>query len=778
MVRFLRILRSVNFLVIAAIGRNFEEIIVERIFFMSKTEAQRNIVITLDYETWHPAVPAGKRIDWNETVIAPTARLLEICNRNNAKLTIFFEIGEYYWLRGSRPDIAHAIEGQLRDIIRDGHDVQLHLHTSWLPETGARYDEATDTWFWDNRYQKLHEYPGDITELLLRCKNDLEAMLRPVNPEYHVTTFRAGAYQIQPSKQIADALLAAGISADSSVWQGGYQPERGNDFRMAWSGQPYFASSYNVNYCAPPAERNFLEIPISTIKRFPRIFGIPLPFLRKKVKRWLFDDADFPTMFSTFRMLDTLPRAEQFKLYFARTFPALQKFLVKVGYHGGRKFTPISHIIPWLTPKTHGDMLQNRVYVMIGHSKANINFADFEKLLLKLSGMSDIRFSTISEIVNLTQDTMQKESLQEDLDFQVKIEYKAIIGEERNEKISGYLQEKIPLDSQTVLDLGCGSGYWTKAIKERLITPKRVVGLDFGDDFLEKARSVYGAEAIKGDFHNLPFDNDYFDAIYADNTIEHSFSPHRVLEECFRTLRPGGLLAMCVPPDARNPDYITPNHNWRMDSDEIRARLEDIGFEHIQIEEIDAVKEWGERPYLPSDNISTYVTARKSYNEFERLREIALFCYQAILPEKDNRTISGYKILKDGYGWCGSYSRAAHYLLSQEGFNSRIVTFFLRNLPFGRGPEGLDTHTAVEVLSKDGKWLLLDATCGIVYPYSIDELLQNPKLADEYLDSAHFTPDARWHERRYEWYCSTKAYERAYGKKHPKEWWMKFKSHF
>lgn len=744
---------------------------------MAHNESLHRIVISLDYETWHPSVPQGKRIDWSETVINPTNRLLEICNRYNAKLTIFFEIGEYYWLKENRPETAVAIENQLKQAVTGGHDVQLHIHTSWLPETGASYDAKTDTWFWDNRYQKLHDYPFGIEKLLRRCKNDMEALFQPVNPHYKVTTFRAGAYQIQPSKPIVDALLAVGIEADSSVWKGGYQPERGNDFRAAWSGQPYFGSSYNINYFAPPAEHNLLEIPVSTARIFPRAAGLPVP-MSKRVKRWFFDDQSFEQMSMMYDAVSSENRYNRFKRNFTASFPKLQKFLVKVGYHGGRKVTAASKIIPMFFPSTHEDLFKDKVFVMIGHSKSNIDFEGFEKLISMLSQKSHIRFNTISEI-NLEvrkAEAEKKLSLDADLDFQVEIEFDAIIGDARNDNISGWLQQKIPLDRKNVLDLGCGSGYWTKAIKDRLIAPERVIGLDFGDAFLEKARRVYGAEVVKGDFHHLPFDENSFDAIYADNTIEHSFSPHRVLQECYRVLKPSGMLAMCVPPDARNPNYVTPNHNWRMDSDEIHERMEEIGFENIIIEEINAVETWGERPYLPSNNTSTYVTAWKSYNEIERIREIAKFCYNTISPDRDNPTIDGEQILRDGYAWCGGYARAAKYLCEKEYFEARIVTFFLEGLPFGRGDKGTDTHTVLEVfLPKKKQWITLDAMAGVVFTNSVQELIAKPELADQALALTQFQQDDRWQKRNYEWYSSSKAYEHAKGYKYPKEWVKKVK---
>lgn len=751
---------------------------------MANNASLHRIVISLDYETWHPSVPSGKRIDWDETVINPTKRLFEICNKYNAKLTIFFEIGEYYWLKENRPETAVAIENQLKEAIATGHDVQLHIHTSWLPETRASYNPTTDTWFWDNRYQKLHDYPFGIEKLLRRCKTDLESLLQPINPNYKVTTFRAGAYQIQPSKQIVDALLAVGIEADSSVWKGGYQPDRGNDFRAAWSGQPYFASSYNINYYAPPAEHNLLEIPVSTSLLFPRAFGIPLP-LSRRVKRWFFDDQSYEQMVMIYNSISSENSYNSFKKRFSASFPKLQKFLVKVGYHAGRKIAAAAKIIPMFLPRQHEDLFKDKVFVMIGHSKSNIDFNGFEKLISTLSQKDYVTFNTISEINSVVRkaEEEKKLSLNADLDFQVEIEFEAIIGDARNDAISGWLQQKIPLDRKSVLDLGCGSGYWTKAIKDRLIAPERVIGLDFGDAFLEKARRVYGAEVVKGDFHHLPFDESTFDAIYADNTIEHSFSPHRVLQECFRVLKPGGILAMCVPPDARNPNYVTPNHNWRMDSDEIRERMEEIGYDNIVIEEMNPVEAWGERPYLPSNNTSTYVTAWKGYDEIKRIREIAQFCYRTISPDKDNTKIDGEQILRDGYAWCGGYSRAAKYLCEVEYFQTRIVTFFLEGLPFGRGDKGTDTHTVLEVwLPQMKRWVTCDAMAGVVFHNSVEELIAKPELADQSLASSQFSPDERWKKRNYEWYSSSKAYSHATGFKFPKEWvkkvirrWQKLK---
>src|SRR5260370_37238691 len=57
--------------------------------------------------------------------------------------------------------------------------------------------------------------------MLKRGKADLETLLRPVRADYACVAFRAGAYCIQPSAGVVEALIAAGFRADTSVTKDG-----------------------------------------------------------------------------------------------------------------------------------------------------------------------------------------------------------------------------------------------------------------------------------------------------------------------------------------------------------------------------------------------------------------------------------------------------------------------------------------------------------------------------------------------------------------------------
>ena len=216
------------------------------------------INITLDYETWQPVKP-GYVIDWEKDIFNPTRHWMSVAEKYNFSLTFFIEMCEFFWLQKHIPSVALQMELQIQDIVRRGHDVQLHLHPAWIPELGVKYEN--NKWHGLNKNHRLHDIPLDIEKIIIKAKNDLDIIAQKINPNFKVTCFRARKYQIQPSNQIIKILKKAGILADSSVWSGGYSKEHYYDFREAHhSHQPYFIKEHNVNKAS--IKKDFLEIPI------------------------------------------------------------------------------------------------------------------------------------------------------------------------------------------------------------------------------------------------------------------------------------------------------------------------------------------------------------------------------------------------------------------------------------------------------------------------------------------------------------------------------------
>ena len=102
-----------------------------------------------------------------------------------------------------------------------------------------------------------------------------------------------------------------------------------------------------------------------------------------------------------------------------------------------------------------------------------------------------------------------------------------------------------------VLDAGCGSGGIAVSFAEEC---DQAVGLDIKNKFgdagakLARERGLDNAVFVQGDGTELPFAPESFDLVLSHSVIEHVDSAEAYLEECYRVLRPGGVLFLQTPP--------------------------------------------------------------------------------------------------------------------------------------------------------------------------------------------------------------------------------------
>lgn len=101
-----------------------------------------------------------------------------------------------------------------------------------------------------------------------------------------------------------------------------------------------------------------------------------------------------------------------------------------------------------------------------------------------------------------------------------------------------------------VLDLGCGAGIDAQLAAAEVAPSGTVIGIDMLPSMLERGRT-FAAEAgcanvcfIHAEMESLPLAEGTVDVVMSNGSINLSARKSRVLAEAFRTLQPGGRLAV------------------------------------------------------------------------------------------------------------------------------------------------------------------------------------------------------------------------------------------
>src|SRR5690606_37428627 len=150
----------------------------------------------------------------------------------------------------------------------------------------------------------------------------------------------------------------------------------------------------------------------------------------------------------------------------------------------------------WLTPLYPPEALtSNEYYVLTGHTGADLDLDAIAAGLRRLREDGRFEFVRLSEMAHAAREELRsagRPNPREEAEHQVASARGAVLGGERNERQSAFLQELIPVDRTRVLDLGCGAGYWADRIARRG-PGMRVTGVDWGREFIDVATRRYGS---------------------------------------------------------------------------------------------------------------------------------------------------------------------------------------------------------------------------------------------------------------------------------------------
>lgn len=153
--------------------------------------------------------------------------------------------------------------------------------------------------------------------------------------------------------------------------------------------------------------------------------------------------------------------------------------------------------------------------------------------------------------------------------------------------------------SGAVLDLGCGPGFDTHWFNHRNIT---AIGMDIAHNMLRLGMSRFSGDFILADMRQMPFPRESFVGMWANASVQHiqRSQSRAVLKECWRVLKPSGILFISVKAGERgiweNARYGADLPRWftLWKSGEFDQLIHNTGYEIVSSED----KELGDETWL------------------------------------------------------------------------------------------------------------------------------------------------------------------------------------
>lgn len=116
------------------------------------------------------------------------------------------------------------------------------------------------------------------------------------------------------------------------------------------------------------------------------------------------------------------------------------------------------------------------------------------------------------------------------------------------EHITRYLFARDYVQTKTILDIACGSGYGANYLAQN--GAKFVVGIDISEKAIAHAKKHYKASNLRfliGDATCLALKNNSFDVVVSFETLEHIPEYKKYLKETYRVLKPNGPFIVSTP---------------------------------------------------------------------------------------------------------------------------------------------------------------------------------------------------------------------------------------
>ena len=345
---------------------------------------RRSLCLTVDHEIFGNGSGEVRR-----HVVEPTGRIARICERFGMPLTVFFETEEYLAFEREQEKLSKAwgynpaaeMRAQALDLIRRGHDLQLHLHPEWV---GATFEDGQ----WRLRPDRptvdsLFETQQEVSAYIGERKAVIDGFFEAAGSLRRVRAYRCGAFCAQPGRKLLRALAEHGIVIDSSAVKGMVRKDDWVhlDFTGAPAGRRHWRVSDDV--VVEDNAGSVTELPI-----YSRIGRRVQQLTPRRLMAKFSGSVPTETRREMVRQLGMGRTPVSVLRFLAQPFP------IKLDFHNMSS----GQMLRWINkapPAPEGDM---DVIVLIGHSKEHRDDADFERLLAGIAADPVLEVVSMSEV--------------------------------------------------------------------------------------------------------------------------------------------------------------------------------------------------------------------------------------------------------------------------------------------------------------------------------------------------------------------------------------------
>lgn len=152
-------------------------------------------------------------------------------------------------------------------------------------------------------------------------------------------------------------------------------------------------------------------------------------------------------------------------------------------------------------------------------------------------------------------------------------------------------------EGEYCLDIGCGRGNDILTLAQIVGKNGKAYGIDITPEMIEKAKrtanklNISNVEFIHSTIELLPFENNFFDLIISNCTINHMTDKQQLWNEIYRILKPGGRFVISdiyayEPIDeiySSNPELVAECWAGAVTKDVYMSQIKNAGFNEVEI---------------------------------------------------------------------------------------------------------------------------------------------------------------------------------------------------